>query len=492
MEAVTRVAGEAASAAAEAVGTATKTVANTLKTAAPVIAPEGKVPTDAELNLFFQERAKRPEFYTFDPKGNLVVKEQLAKGSKISSKLSIVNGIPSSIKKVYSIPPYRPITREEREIMDGERIDKVREMEEKYDAAISELRETYANYVEGLENTTKEDVLEANTKVALADQARHTAMYPVREVYKRQDIPITHILPSEVFDVKRNFGATPIYMLRRSVYPLEKLYVAPGEEIMPVAEPEVRLTGVQAGGSSTSANRKAYDKEFTQQLANDLKVILFGQPNENEYGFLSTFYPVEFIVDGIKYFTIEQILAAEKARLFLDDALRTRIMKTRAPRSMRTMAAALLMKPASQTGGMRQIQPHEWDGSIRQDVLRKATLAKFRQHSELRDKLLATGDAVLALADTREKRDGIGLALNDVQAANTTAWKGGNLYGQILMEARSQLRQEDRGDNVVAGGAGTEAVREETISAGDYREAISKARESAIMGHMKARKTVHF
>lgn len=487
---------QAASATATAVGTATKTVAKTLKTVAPVIAPEGKIPTEAELNLFFKERAKTPEFYTFDPKGNLVVKEPLGKGAKTASKLSVVDGIPSSIKQVYSIPPYRPITREERDEMDGKRTDLIRELEEKYDEAVNALRETYANYVEGLENATKEDVISANMKVEAADQARHKAMYPVREVYKRSDIPITKILESETFDKSRTFGETLISMLRRSTYPLEQLYVTPGEEIMPVAEPEVRLTGMQGGGrssSSSSSSKKADEKEFTQKLANDLKVVLFGQPNENEYGFLSTFYPVEFVVDGIKYFTIEQILAAEKARLFLDDSLRTRIMKTRAPRSMRTMAAALLMKPASQTGGMRQIQPHEWDGSIRQDVLRKATLAKFRQHAELRDKLLATGDAVLALADTREKRDGIGLALNDVQAANTTAWKGGNLYGQILMEVRSQLRQEDRSDNeVMTGGAGTEAVREETIGARDYKEAIDKAREGAIMGHMKARKAVHF
>jgi ribA/ribD-fused uncharacterized protein len=485
MDAIT----QAAATARDAVGTAARTAAKTIQATVPVIAPEGKVPTEEELRLFFQNRAKAPEFYTFDPKGNLIIKEALGKGAKSSSKLTTVDGIPTSIKQVYSIPPYRPITKEERDEMEGQRIDKVREMEEAYDAAVSVMRETYANYVEGLEGTTKEDVIEANKNVATADQARHEAMYAVREVYMRAEVPITKVLETEIFDKDRTFGATKIHMLRRSTYPLEKIYVTPGEEIMPVAVPEITLTGVQGGGKA----KKEEDAKFTQQLAKDLKIILFGQPNENEYGFLSTFYPVEFVVDGVKYFTIEQALAAEKARLFLDDSLRTRIMKTRAPRSMRTMAAALLMKPPSQTGGMRQIQPHEWDGSIRQDVLRKATLAKFRQHSELRDKLFATGGSILALADTREKRDGIGMALNDVQAANTSVWKGGNLYGKILMEVRSQLRQEDRSDNeVMAGGASTEAIHEETIGAIDYKEAIDTARKGAIMGHMKARAAVRF
>ena len=239
------------------------------------------------------------------------------------------------------------------------------------------------------------------------------------------------------------------------------------------------------GGGSGSSGKVA---TFAQQLAKDLKIILFGQPEENEYGFLSTFYPVEFVLNGVKYFTIEQVLAAEKARLFLEDELRTRIMKTRAPRSMRTMANAIIRKSVEQTGGMRAIELHDWQHKVRHDILKNATLAKFKQHTDLKERLLSTGDATIVLADSREKHDGIGLSMSDPNAANPNVWKGGNRYGQILMEVRTQLREEERAqDEPVAGGAGTEVVRESTIGGADYEAKIEAARKAAIIYRVRNR-----
>jgi ribA/ribD-fused uncharacterized protein len=486
--------------AATAATTAVKRAATAAVAAAPVIAPEGKVPSEEELLNFFKMRVTEPEYYTFDPKGNLVFKEKLAaKGKGI---LAPVDGMPTSVRRVYTIPPYRPYTAEERDAMDSERIDAIRAAEEKYDNALTELRRIYGEFTAGENDTGRENVMNANKAVEAADIERHAAMYAVRELYYRGDAKITTVFPRDVFDQNRNFTQTPLTLVRRSPYKLDKLYVTAGEEIMPAAPPAAAAAAAAAagaggpkvggGGMNTSGSSSSGSPGFVEELAKDLNIILFGQPNENEYGFLSTFYPVEFAVDGIKYFTVEQVLAAEKARLFLDDALRTRIMKTRAPRSMRTMASSIVMKPATETGGFHQIQPHEWDGSISEGILYKATLAKFQQHPELRDKLLATGDATLALADSREKRHGIGLNLTDVGAQRSENWRGSNLYGRILMKVRSQLRQEFRTDNaVMPGDAGTESVKASTVHETDYRAAISKAREGAIIGNMRYRGANH-
>lgn len=455
--------------------------------AAPVIAPDGKIPTNEELLDFFRKRVDDPGHYTFDPKGNLVVKERIAaKGKDKTPKLlGIVDGVPSSVRRVYTIPPYRPYTAEERDEMESLRTDAVRAAEEKYDNALDKLRQVYGKYKSGEDETRAEEVINANKEVEKADSERHAAMYAVRSVYSKGTASITTVFPKDVFDKDRTFASNPLRLMRRSTYPLEQIYVTAGEEIMPVAEPAA-TAGAGAGGQGRQGGGGS--PGFAETLAKDLSIILFGQPTENEYGFLSTFYPVEFVIDNIKYFTIEQYLAAEKARLFLDDALRTRIMKTRAPRSMRTMANGILMKPAAQTGGVHQIQMHEWDGPVRESVLQKATLAKFRQHPELRDKLLMTGGAVLALADTREKRDGIGLALSDTAATQTTNWRGSNLYGRILMKVREQLREEYSTDTVTGGAAGTEEIHGGTISSTDYRAAIESARKGAIIGHSMARR----
>jgi len=156
------------------------------------------------------------------------------------------------------------------------------------------------------------------------------------------------------------------------------------------------------------------------------------------------------------------------------------------------MANNIVRKTETQTGGMRAIELHEWEHKVRKDVLKSATLAKFRQHNDLKERLLMTGGATLVLADSREKRDGIGLSMQDPTATNPNAWKGGNFYGQVLMEVRSQLREEERAEHdPVAGGEGTEVVRESVISGGDYTQKLELARKAAIVNRIRNRTGVH-
>jgi ribA/ribD-fused uncharacterized protein len=490
METVTKVAKTATAAVGEAAGAIAETAVKTLKAVAPVIEPEGRRPTIGELNDFFENRSLRPEFYTYDPKGNLIIKEELIPTGKKRSKADIVPGV---VRQTFTVPPYRPITQEERDVYEGKRIDTVRKLEEEYDTELTKLRELYDNYHNGMGDVKKEQIVAANEKIAAIDAQRHAAMYPVRQSYKISRLPITSVLLDAGYDKGKTFGDSEIIFLRRSTVPLDKLYVTEGTEIMPeapVSNEENSNSGFESsgGGLKTSTNNT-----FAQQLAKDLKIILFAQPEDNEYGFLSTFYPVEFVLNGIKYFTVEQVLAAEKARLFLEDELRNRILKTRAPRSMRTMANNIVRKNIEQTGGMRAIELHEWENKVRADVLKNATLAKFKQHPDLKERLLATGDSILALSDSREKRDGTGVSINDPIAAKPQEWKGGNRYGHILMEVRSLLREEERADEEpVAGGAGTEIVRESVISGGDYTQKLELARKAAIINRVRGRAGVRF
>ena len=500
METVTKAAKTAASAAAGAAGAAAtavsaaaETAVKTLKAVVPVIAPEGRRPTTGELKDFFENRSIKPEFYTYDPKGNLIIKEELVQTGKRQTKTVIAG----AVKQTYTIPPYKPITQEERDIYEGKRVDNVRKLEDEYDKALDELQELYENYRAGLEDVKKEQIVKANKKIAAIDAQRHAAMYPVRQTYKVGALPITSILLEANYDKGKTFGDSELIFIRRSTVPLDKLYVSEGIEVMPeapVSNEENSSSENNGFESSGGGGGKRHENTFAEQLAKDLKIILFAQPEDNEYGFLSTFYPVEFVLNGIKYFTVEQVLAAEKARLFLEDELRDRILKTRAPRSMRTLANNIVRKSADQTGGMRAIELHEWEGKVRADVLMNATLAKFRQHADLKERLLGTGDAVLALSDTREKRDGTGIGLSDPAAAIPTQWKGGNRYGHILMQVRSQLREEERAqeEGPVAGGAGTEIVRESVISGGDYTQKLEQARKAAIINRVRSRVGVTF
>ena len=87
---------------------------------------------------------------------------------------------------------------------------------------------------------------------------------------------------------------------------------------------------------------------------------------------------------------------------------------------------------------------HIWNG-VRQIVIYEGLLAKFSQNEELREKLLATGDAVLAECAVKDRIWGIGLSMTDPDRHNTAKWKGQNLLGYALMMVRKALkREEDR------------------------------------------------
>jgi len=68
-------------------------------------------------------------------------------------------------------------------------------------------------------------------------------------------------------------------------------------------------------------------------------------------------------------------------------------------------------------------------------------LLKFSQNRKLGDILLSTGDALLAEASPSDTRWGIGLGASDPRARDPQAWQGTNWLGEVLMDARQELRK---------------------------------------------------
>jgi ribA/ribD-fused uncharacterized protein len=73
-------------------------------------------------------------------------------------------------------------------------------------------------------------------------------------------------------------------------------------------------------------------------------------------------------------------------------------------------------------------------------------VAKFGQHPELRDYLVGTGERVLVEASPMDRIWGIGLTRDDPAAADPATWRGLNLLGFALMEARATLRAVTPGE----------------------------------------------
>ncbi|MGG8409690.1 NADAR family protein [Streptomyces sp. 12297] len=143
---------------------------------------------------------------------------------------------------------------------------------------------------------------------------------------------------------------------------------------------------------------------------------------------LSQWWPAPFTVGDVTYATAEHWMMAEKARLFGDaDA---------------EAAALRAATPAEAKKAGRLVRG--FDGAIwereRFAIVVTGSVHKFSATPELMGYLLGTGERVLVEASPMDRIWGIGLAADDERALDPARWRGLNLLGFALMEARERLR----------------------------------------------------
>ena len=82
-----------------------------------------------------------------------------------------------------------------------------------------------------------------------------------------------------------------------------------------------------------------------------------------------------------------------------------------------------------------------WNG-VRQIVVYRGLLAKFRQNEDLKQQLLATHPHILAECALRDNIWGIGMTMHDEYCFEPDLWEGQNLLGFTLMLVREELARE--------------------------------------------------
>ncbi|WP_189218819.1 MULTISPECIES: NADAR family protein [Streptomyces] len=147
-------------------------------------------------------------------------------------------------------------------------------------------------------------------------------------------------------------------------------------------------------------------------------------------GCLSQWWPSPFTVDGVEYATAEHWMMASKARLFGD---------AEAERQALTAGHPAAAKKAGRL--VRGFDDARWERE-RFRIVVEGSVHKFTAHPDLRDFLLGTGDRVLVEASPLDRVWGIGLAADDERASDPGRWRGPNLLGFALMEARERLRAD--------------------------------------------------
>ena len=149
-------------------------------------------------------------------------------------------------------------------------------------------------------------------------------------------------------------------------------------------------------------------------------------------GCLSQWWPCRFTVDGVEYASAEHWMMAAKARLFDDSETLAQILAAKTPPEAKSLGRLV-----------RGFDEQIWTAQ-RSDLVARGNVAKFGQDPALRGFLLATSGRVLVEASPRDRVWGIGLGAANEAATDPARWRGLNLLGFALMEARERLAHAER------------------------------------------------
>lgn len=157
-------------------------------------------------------------------------------------------------------------------------------------------------------------------------------------------------------------------------------------------------------------------------------MYFFHNPDE-ENGYLSNWYPCDFVHRGIKFSSSEQAMMWEKAKLFSDEQTAEKILSVNDCGRIKALGREV-----------RNFDEKIWVVN-RERIMYEILLDKFKCNDKLARKLKDTGDEVLAECAVMDRIWGIGLSMKDPDRFDQSKWRGRNLLGYSLMRVRESLRE---------------------------------------------------
>lgn len=140
----------------------------------------------------------------------------------------------------------------------------------------------------------------------------------------------------------------------------------------------------------------------------------------------------DILIDGVDYNCTEQYMMAEKARLFGDDHALGIIMRSHDPSHQKSWGK-----------NVKNFDKDKWE-EIARDVVEKANYAKFTQHEDWKEQLLATGDKIIVEASPYDCIWGVGLGCDDPKVLDSKNWRGTNWLGEAIMKVRETIRKQEK------------------------------------------------
>ena len=139
---------------------------------------------------------------------------------------------------------------------------------------------------------------------------------------------------------------------------------------------------------------------------------------KDEYFFLSNFYNCDIVYEGISYKSTEVAFQAQKCT----DKKKKLEFSTMSPGQAKKLGKEVKLR-------------EDWE-DVKVDIMRRVVKAKFDQHIELQEQLVATGNRCLIEVNVwHDKFWGV------------SGGKGKNMLGRILMDLRKEYKEAEHGSD---------------------------------------------
>lgn len=144
---------------------------------------------------------------------------------------------------------------------------------------------------------------------------------------------------------------------------------------------------------------------------------------------LSQWYIKDFKENDLLFNCMEKYMMYNKALLFDDKDIANEILNNNQPKAIKELGRKV-----------KNFNDELWD-KMKYKIVFTGNYYKFSQNTDLRNFLLSTKNKVLVEASPYDKVWGIKMKYNDENIENPFCWKGENLLGFALMEARDEIKR---------------------------------------------------
>jgi predicted NAD-dependent protein-ADP-ribosyltransferase YbiA (DUF1768 family) len=380
----------------------------------------------AKIQQFYRKKNKAPADFKYTETGDIVLGDT-----------------------VIPLKGYVPLTKEERQTMEDDRLAKLIKVEADIEEKKRELREVFQAYREGREDAGA--VVRLNQEVDTLERQRALTRSQERSILEVDNPVIREILLDQPNDTRKLLGQEKD-PFGKVVF---KLYLQDFKPMFFYGKYVER-------GEGEGQLRATIELEETRTLLSDGRIarLFFGNTDADLNYMLSPGFAAEVVLNDTKYSSAIQAFEAERARELGLEEVRKKLMATR---SVRTID--IIMR-----GVKEQVKnPAELWFEVLNNL--------YLQHPELQEVLLATGTDMLVYADPKSTLYGIGVGIDDERRLNPKQWRGENLVGRALERFRTQLRETGPPADVAPVEA-TEAVITEEAQAQAKKAAIIRSRRS--------------